>query len=115
MGVYEDELRRTIKVRFGSIPKMAEATGIAATTIYHALDRGMENTRTETSRKIKDAIYGSRRPFVQRVYVVPGEYELIDLFHSMDDEGRERLIEMAEFLVARHPAEEIYEFPEYEE
>ena len=64
MGTKEDKAREAIKAKYGSVPKMAEATGIPKTTIYHALDRGLDNTTTRVRTQI--------------------EYALIDL-HSIDD------------------------------
>ena len=110
MGEYEDKVRAAIKEKYGSVPKMAETVGIAPTTIYHALERGIENTRTETSRKILDALFddfvSSLFPTVAaRVRLVENadEAELLALFRSMDESGRERLIEQAAFLAKRHP------------
>ena len=112
MGEYEELVREKIKERFGSVPKMAEATGLAPTTIYHALDRGIENTRTETSKKILYAVFGYGKSQVTYDFVPIAmqsdkskqENELLAFFRMMSDEGRERLIEQARFLAERHPA-----------
>jgi flagellar basal body-associated protein FliL len=108
MGEYEDRIREEIKAKYGSVPKMSEATGIAATTIYHALDRGLTNTRTETSSKIIYALIGldDHQSFALNEANhnhTPEEDALLTLFRSMDEDGRMRLMEQAEFLAARHP------------
>ena len=43
------------------------------------------------------------RPNVRQVSATPEEAELLALFRSMDADGRERLMEQAELLAARHP------------
>lgn len=52
MGKLEDALKALIKSEYGSVPKFAEQAGLPPTTVYNALDRGMANTRTETTDKI---------------------------------------------------------------
>lgn len=48
MKTYEDEIKEAIKKQYGSIRKMSLVTGIPATTIYHALERGIDNTTVKT-------------------------------------------------------------------
>ena len=109
MGEYEDKVRAAIKEKYGSVPKMAEAVGIAPTTIYHALDRGIENTRTETLRRILDSLFDDYAFFLASTSKSKDsqlentdEVELLILFRSMDADGRERLMEQAHFLASRH-------------
>ena len=52
MGKLEDALKALIKSEYGGVPKFAEQAGLPPTTVYNALDRGMANTRTETTDKI---------------------------------------------------------------
>jgi hypothetical protein len=47
MGEHEDIVRAAIARKYGSIPRMASETGIAKNTIYHALERGLDNTTTD--------------------------------------------------------------------
>lgn len=94
MGAYEDEIREAIKARFGSIPKMSEATGIAKNTIYHALERGLDNTTTRTRRQILDALSNDeQKQSVDNLTV--DEYELITLYRNMDAHHKELMIESA--------------------
>ena len=111
MGEYEELIREKIKEKFGSVPKMAEATGLAATTIYHALDRGMDNTRTETSDRIALAVFGTEKPSVrysaislaENEPISEAEQELLDLFRSMDPYGQEQLLVFARGCAASYP------------
>ena len=138
MGDYEDYVHAAIKKKYGSIPKMAKATGIATTTIYHALDRGMKNTRTETSGKIEEAVFGVSPTAFNSIeldinqleqYAMKlseknagdwikhlastatheAENKLIDFYRSMTDEGRERLLEQAELLAGKYPRDKAAE------
>lgn len=52
MRSLEDAIKALIKENYGSIPKFAARIGVAATSVYSALDRGMANTRTELTDKI---------------------------------------------------------------
>ena len=106
MGESEERVRKAIKAKYGSIPKMAEATGIPQNTIYHALERGLDNTRTETSKRIMDAVR------IEYAYVtLPDsgeeqtgmelsheESELLSLFRDMDGGRRALVLDMAREL-----------------
>ena len=101
MGTYEDKVRSIIKEQFGSVPKMAGATGIPATTIYHALDRGLDNTTTRTRRMIMDALethYSMVEVPADRL--ADDERELIALFDKMDEKHRDMLLETARSFAA---------------
>ena len=52
MRSLEDAIKALIKENYGSVPKFAAKIGVAATSVYSALDRGMANTRTELTDKI---------------------------------------------------------------
>ncbi len=52
MGKLEEAVRALIKTEYGGVPKFAEEADLPPTTVYNALDRGMANTRTETTDKI---------------------------------------------------------------
>ncbi len=52
MRSLEDAIKALIKENYGSVPKFAGKIGVAATSVYSALDRGMANTRTELTDKI---------------------------------------------------------------
>ena len=90
MGSLEDKVREDINTKFGSVPKMAKEVGMAATTIYHALDRGLENTNSRTKKLIYEALYGSVE------YVPSGlskdEEELVELYRSLSARGRRAVL-----------------------
>lgn len=102
MGEYEDMVREVIKEKFGSVPKMAEATGLAPTTIYHALERGIDNTRTETSKRIKDAIFGSDA--YDGATLTKDERELLDVYRQVEPWERELILNHAKMVLlhAKH-------------
>lgn len=56
MKTYEDEIKEAIKKQYGSIRKMSLVTGIPATTIYHALERGIDNTTVKTRHMILESL-----------------------------------------------------------
>ncbi len=96
MASETEQVRRDIKAKFGSVRKMATASGIAPTTIYHALDRGIENTTTKTRRAILEAVYGEA---VYSVVTVPTEEdELLSIYRSLDERGRSMLMAAARAL-----------------
>ena len=95
MGNFEDEVRGLIKAQFGSVPKMASATGIPTNTIYHALDRGLDNTTTRTRHQILDALGINYAVIEARVKPTDDEIELLNLFGVMDAMHREILMETA--------------------
>ena len=87
MGNYEDLVRSAIKSKFGSIPKMSEATGIPITTIYHALDRGLQNTRSETLKRIQDSLFDWAIPEFGNDFS-EDECELINCYRACDERGK---------------------------
>lgn len=96
MGEYEDMIREAIREKYGSIPKMAEATGLAPTTIYHALERGIDNTRTETSTKIKDAIFGNDS--YGGAILAKDERELLDVYRQVNQWERDLILNHAKMV-----------------
>lgn len=76
MGEYEERVRVAIERKYGSIPKMANATGIAKNTIYHALERGLDNTTTKTRQSILEPLYGTRSL----------QYSIVDIDEQPEDE-----------------------------
>ncbi len=99
MGAYEDEIREAIKARFGSVPKMSEATGIAKNTIYHALERGLDNTTTRTRKMILDALGNNEHEQIIDMQTID-ERELITLYRNMDIKHKELLLENARSFAA---------------
>jgi repressor LexA len=56
MGALENSLKKLIIDRYGSMRNFANAAGLPPSTVYNALDRGIANTRTETSYYILDML-----------------------------------------------------------
>ena len=101
MGEYEDMVRRAIERKYGSIPKMAYETGIARNTIYHALERGLDNTTTKTRNAILEPLFGvgSIEYYHVGMDETPAdEVELLDLFRALDDRSRYVLLATARAL-----------------
>ena len=97
MGEYEDYVRSEIERKFGSIPKMSAATGIAKNTIYHALERGLDNTTTKTRRAILDPLFGDQSDEDEKSVdaLSSDDAELLDQFHKMDDAQQSLLLAIA--------------------
>lgn len=91
MGAYEDKVRAAIKKRFGSIKKMSESTGIPATTIYHALDRGIDNTTTKTRRMILEYAFPSYSSELNNE-LNDLEKEVIELFRQLPENAQNAII-----------------------
>lgn len=103
MGEYENMVRSDIERKYGSIPKMASLIGVAPTTIYHALERGLENTTVKTRRAILEPLYGKDSIEVNYIEGVgneqaDGERELLSLFRNMDEHVRGVLLATARAL-----------------
>lgn len=103
MSEYENMVRSDIERKYGSIPKMASLIGVAPTTIYHALERGLENTTVKTRRAILEPLYGKDSLEVNYIEGVgneqaDGELELLSLFRNMDEHGRGVLLATARAL-----------------
>ena len=103
MSEYENMVRGDIERKYGSIPKMASLIGVAPTTIYHALERGLENTTVKTRRAILEPLYGKDSIEVNYIEGIEerqayGERELLSLFRSLDEHGRGVLLATARAL-----------------
>ena len=102
MGEYEDRIRHDIRRKYGSIPKMASATGLAKNTIYHALERGMENTTTKTRYAILEPLYGPRAQYMfdeQDNDLSPNEQELLDIYRQVEPWERELILSHAKMVL----------------
>lgn len=98
MGEYEERVRSAIEEKFGSIPKMSAETGVAKNTIYHALERGLDNTTTRTRYAILaplglDHDSGHNKSIDELSY---DEGKIVSLMQSMDDAQRALLLAIAE-------------------
>ena len=91
LGNLEDKVRKDIYTKFGSIPKMASSIGMAQTTIYHALDRGIENTTSKTKQKILEALYSDEQEPVSTL-LLDEEIELIRLYRSLPPLGKHAVL-----------------------
>lgn len=91
MTTKEEQVRADIATKFGSIPKMAREIGIAQNTIYHALERGLDNTTSKTRSAILEALYGRTEYAVIRVWS-DEEEELIELFRKLSKKAQQALI-----------------------
>ena len=91
MTTKEEQVRADIATKFGSIPKMAREIGMAQNTIYHALERGLDNTTSKTRSAILDALYGRTEYGVVRVWS-DEEEELIELFRMLPPKGKHAVL-----------------------
>ena len=107
MGEHEDIVRAAIARKYGSIPRMASETGIAKNTIYHALERGLDNTTTKTRNAILEPLFGE--PGIQYYSVpmggmvdddmtTPDESALLSSYRALDARDKERLLEIARVM-----------------
>ena len=107
MGEQENRVRIDIERKYGSIPKMSAEVGLPKNTIYHALERGLDNTTTKTRQAILEPLYGERSYFVLdmsgdggRVMTVSDEErELVEMFRALDDDTRHLVVGLIEKLV----------------
>lgn len=102
MGEYEDRVRKDIESKYGSIPKMASAIGIPKNTIYHALERGLDNTTTKTRYAILEPLYGPRSQYVFEApgqpQLSPDEQELLDVYRGVQPWERELILNHAKMV-----------------
>ena len=91
MGEREDKIRADIIAKFGSVPKMAREIGVPQNTIYHALERGMDNTTQKTRSAILEALYGSYEYAIVNLWNEE-EQELVELFRTLSDRSKKALI-----------------------
>lgn len=118
MGIYEDKVKAAIKKQYGSVPKMSLATGIPATTIYHALERGLDNTTTRTRYMIIDSLFmyddsdilGGR---LKKQNLTDDERELLDIWNNITPAGQQQLMIAARGCLSTFPkAAEVRGFEE---
>lgn len=97
MGTKEDKVREAINVKYGSIKKMAEVTGIPRNTIYHALDRGLDNTTIRTRSRIEHALIDISIDDNEKPNdgLSINERELLTLYRNMDEKHQSLLLENA--------------------
>ena len=91
MASREDRIKADIAAKYGSIPKMAKAIGLPQNTIYHALERGLDNTTRKTSNMILHALYGSYEYSVTSLYT-DDETELVELYRSLPTRAKRALL-----------------------
>lgn len=91
MTTKEEQVRADIATKFGSVPKMAREIGMAQNTIYHALERGLDNTTSKTRSAILEALYGRTEYAVVRVWS-DEEEELIELFRKLSKKAQHALM-----------------------
>lgn len=102
MKTLEDRIRADIEAKYGSVPKMASAIGVPPTTIYHALERGIENTTTKTRNSILEPLYGAQSVaymFMKLDEYGDGERELVDIYVGLDARDQKRLLAFARAMV----------------
>lgn len=93
MGALEDKVRRDINTKFGSIPRMAAEAGIPKNTIYHALERGLDNTTVKTRNQIYSALYDCSSSLDDLASgLSDDEVKLISLYRSLPDKGRSAVL-----------------------
>ena len=91
MATKEEQVRNDIVTKFGSIPKMASKIGMAPTTIYHALERGLDNTSSKTRSAILESLYGRTEYAVIRMWS-DDEEELIELYRNLPANAKRALL-----------------------
>ena len=91
MATKEEKVKADIITKFGSIPKMARAIDMPQNTIYHALERGLDNTTRKTSAAILNALYGEVHYSVVSLYS-EDEKELVELYRALPPRGQPALI-----------------------
>lgn len=91
MVTREERVRADIATKFGSIPKMAREIGIAQNTIYHALERGLDNTTSKTRSAILDALYGRADCAIVKIWT-DEEEELVELFRKLHPNAQRAII-----------------------
>ena len=88
----EEKVRRDIATKFGSVPKMAREIGMAQNTIYHALERGLDNTTSKTRSAILEALYGRAEYSFVRMWS-DDEEELVELYRQLPPSVRRSLLD----------------------
>ena len=91
MSTKEEQVKKDIATKFGSVPKMAREIGMAQNTIYHALDRGLDNTTNKTRSAILEALYGRTEYAVVKIWS-DEEEELIELYRELPSKAQRALL-----------------------
>lgn len=91
MTTKEEQVRADIATKFGSVPKMAREIGLPQNTIYHALDRGLDNTTNKTRSAILEALYGSVEYAYVRIWT-DDEERLVELYRCLPPKAQQALI-----------------------
>ena len=91
MSTKEEQVKKDIATKFGSVPKMAREIGMAQNTIYHALDRGLDNTTSKTRSAILEALYGRTEYAVVKIWS-DEEEELIELYRELPQKMQHSLL-----------------------
>lgn len=91
MTTREEQVRADIATKFGSIPKMAKAIDLPQNTIYHALDRGLDNTTSKTRTAILEALYGRAEYAIVSLWT-DDEHELVELFRKLNTKAQRALL-----------------------
>ena len=90
MTTKEERVRADIVTKYGSVPKMASETGIPKNTIYHALERGLDNTTSKTRDAILEALYSGQSHEVPDLTY--DEMELVDLYRSLTPKAQHAML-----------------------
>lgn len=98
----EDQLRDTIKEKYGSITNFSKSIGVPATSIYSILQRGIANAGIAMVIKIFDAV-GLDASSIDtgcleekkavREYVIGKELEIVKKYRTLDAHGK-RMVDL---------------------
>lgn len=94
MGAREEELKRRIVKACGSIPRFSEESGIPKSTVYNAIERGIENTRTGTMDNIMHYVVKFESE-AEGTDPPVDTSELVSLYRAMSAESRAALLDVA--------------------
>ena len=95
MGEKEERARQAIKKKYGSVPKMAEAIDMPKNTIYHALDRGLDNTTTRVRSKIEYALIDFepiQDDLPDKESLTDDERELLTYYRALSTKGKHAVL-----------------------
>lgn len=70
---------------------MAKAIDLPQNTIYHALDRGLDNTTSKTRTAILEALYGRAEYAIVSLWT-DDEHELVELFRKLNNKAQRALL-----------------------
>lgn len=101
---FHECLVKLMKEKNVSQAQICKATGIASSAMSHYVRGETEPSFTKVVAIARalgvptDALAGKE----QKTITTADEAELLALYRSMDSDGRERLMEQAQFLASRH-------------